>query len=418
MIGGAAGNNATVIADPDADVIDGRYALESVIGRGAMAEVRGGEDLRLGRAIAVKLLHENLAAQPESRLRFEEEARAAARLTDPNVVAIYDTGEHRGRPFIVMERLPGRTLHDELREGPLSEARARQVIAQVLRALHAAHSAGVVHRDVKPANILLTANGDAKVADFGIAKVAESNDLTATGLLLGTPSYLAPECVTGHPATVASDIYAVGVVLYEALSGVRPFTGDTAIAVCHAIVSEAPRPLRALCPGVSAEIAAVVAHAMAKDPARRYRSAEEMMRALDGETVPSVTSVDQDTQPIDAEATLIGMAPPTEVLAPVAAGATARVAAPRPRRRGVKVLVGAGAVVLGAIALFAAMNHDADPATKAPAVTATTAVAQTTVTAAPVTTVPVTTLPVTEPTKPKKDNPGHGHQKPPKPGKP
>ena len=133
MIRSATGNNATMTASPDPEVIDGRYVLDAVIGRGAMAEVRSGEDLRLGRAVAVKLLHESLASQRDARLRFEEEARAAARLTDPNVVAIYDTGEHRGRPFIVMELLPGRTLRDELGDGPLSEDRAREVIVHVLR---------------------------------------------------------------------------------------------------------------------------------------------------------------------------------------------------------------------------------------------------------------------------------------------
>jgi len=402
-----------VTASPDAEVIDGRYVLDAVIGRGAMAEVRSGEDLRLGRAVAVKLLHESLASQPEARLRFEEEARAAARLTDPNVVAIYDTGEHRGRPYIVMELLPGRTLRDELGDGPLREDRARDVIVHVLHALQFAYAAGVIHRDIKPANILLTQTGEAKVADFGIAKVAESSDLTATGLVLGTPSYLAPECVTGEAATVASDLYATGVVLYEALSGARPFSGATPLAVCHAITSEEPTPLREHAPLVSSDLTAVVTRAMAKDPKARYRSADEMIRAVDGERVPLVASVDEATQPIDPEPTVLSPSLRTEELAVGTATAASAATPPRGVRARVAAFVVVAALVLGIAAIVSARDDGVDASRNPPAVTtnpvgtAPTA----TVTVAPVTTaatVPPPTAPGKDKGKDKKDKPGPG----------
>jgi serine/threonine protein kinase len=427
-----------VTVDPEVEVIDGRYALAGVIGRGAMAEVRAGEDRRLGRRVAVKLLHESLAVQPEARVRFEEEARAAARLSDPNVVAIYDTGEHRQRPFIVMELLPGRTFHDELREGPLSEGRARAVTLDVLRALRAAHAAGVVHRDIKPANILLTETGEAKVADFGIAKVAASSDLTATGLVLGTPSYLAPECVTGGTATTASDLYAVGVVLYEALSGSRPFAGETPLALCRAIVSDAPRPLRELRPDVSAAAAAVVTRAMAKDPRDRYPSAGDMMRALDG------AALGEPTQPIDTEAaqridtqpTVPARSLTTIVLEPTALAPTtlapttlapttprerlvpSRVASRGPggrKRARLVAVLAAGAATVGVGLILGVASHGAGKATTPTVTTPRTTVA--TSAAAPSSTVAPTT-PATQPGKGPGNGPGHGKPKPPKGGGP
>jgi serine/threonine protein kinase len=405
-----------VTVEPDTELIDGRYALAGVIGHGAMAEVRAGQDLRLGRQVAVKLLHENLAAEPDARVRFEEEARAAARLTDPNVVAIYDTGEYRQRPFIVMELLPGRTFHDELRGRPLNETRARAVTVDVLRALRAAHAAGIVHRDIKPANILLTEAGKAKVADFGIAKVAASSDLTATGLVLGTPSYLAPECVTGGAATPASDLYAVGVVLYEALSGTRPFAGDTPLALCHAILSDAPRPLRDLRPDVSAEAVAVVTRAMAKDPNDRYGSADEMIRALDGEAVPVAAGFDEPTQAIDSEPTVLAPALATVALPTATVPVAVRPSeiatlGPRTRTRArVVAVLAAGAAAVGIAVILGLGSHDPGAATRP---TVTTATPRTTV----ATTAPSTTIAPTPTSKPGKGHgDDHGKPKPPGPG--
>ncbi|GAC1543878.1 MAG: hypothetical protein NVS3B12_32480 [Acidimicrobiales bacterium] len=223
------------MAEQSTELVDGRYRIGATVGHGAMGDVFAGEDIRLGRPVAIKLLRRGLADDPAMSTRFAAEARAAARVVHPNVVAIFDTGLFGGTPFIVMECLPGRTLADEFAEGPVPQDRARKWILQVLGALSAAHREGVIHRDIKPSNILLTSGGDAKVADFGIAKVEESADVTGTGLVIGTAAYLAPERVAGQPASVGSDVYAAGVVLYEALSGFRPFVADTPLAFLHAI---------------------------------------------------------------------------------------------------------------------------------------------------------------------------------------
>ena len=228
---------------PAGSTIAGRYAVGEVIGRGGMGEVRAGHDLRLDRDVAVKLLNPDVVALPKARERFEAEARAAARLTHPNIVVVYDSGEHEGVLFLVMERLPGRTLADELSRGSLSVERVRSVGADVLAALGAAHNAGVVHRDLKPGNVLLAADGTAKVADFGIAKAVGDVDLTTTGILLGTPAYLSPEQLDGEVATPASDIYSVGVLLYEALAGTKPFASGSPVALARAALTQEPTPL-------------------------------------------------------------------------------------------------------------------------------------------------------------------------------
>jgi len=239
-------------------------------------------------------------------------------------------------------------LRDEVSGGPLSEPRAVEVIVHVLRALRAAHAAGVIHRDIKPGNVLLTADGTAKVADFGIAKVAESDDLTANGLVLGTPSYLAPECVSGGAATVASDLYAVGVVLYEALGGRVPFQGDTPLAVCHAICTEEPPPLRDLRPDVSAPLVAVVSRAMAKDPALRYASADEMLHDLEPAAVPVALGIDEPTRAVEAIAADRTLESP--VVAPLAYDAVLS-QAPVVRRR--SLVGGRRALVVGLAAVMA-----------------------------------------------------------------
>jgi serine/threonine protein kinase len=257
-----------------------RYALGEVIGRGGMGEVRDGQDLRLGRDVAIKLLNAEVAARPNARERFEAEARAAARLSHPNIVVVYDSGEHGGVPFLVMERLPGRTLADELAEVPLSPERVRRVGAGILAALDAAHARGVVHRDIKPGNVLLCPDGGAKVADFGIAKAVDDVDLTTTGMLLGTPAYLAPEQVAGEPATPATDIYSVGVLLYEALTGSKPFDAASPLALANLVQNGTPAPISQLRPDAPPELVAAITKAMEKDPRRRFSSAGEMAAAL------------------------------------------------------------------------------------------------------------------------------------------
>ena len=260
--------------------IAGRYAVGETLGRGGMGEVRAGRDLRLQRDVAIKVLGPDVAARGNTRERFEAEARAAARLSHPNIVLVYDSGEHEGVPFLVMERLPGRTLADELAGGPLPPERVRSLGVQVLAALGAAHAAGIVHRDVKPGNVLLTPDGQVKVGDFGIAKSVVGGDLTTTGMLLGTPAYLSPEQLAGEPAAPASDIYAVGVMLYEALTGAKPYTGPSPLALARAVEAGRPPSIRSLRPEAPSDLVTTIERAMEKDPSRRFASAGAMAAAL------------------------------------------------------------------------------------------------------------------------------------------
>ena len=263
-------------------VLAGRYRIGGLLGRGGMAEVYDGFDERLHRTVAVKLLRPEMAARDDIRLRFEAEARSAAALGHPNVVGVYDTGEDEGTPFIVMERLPGETLGDRMAAGPLDPDFVRRAAGDVLLALEAAHAAGLVHRDVKPGNILIASDGCAKVADFGIAKSLEvaSQSMTATSQLVGTPAYLAPERIDGHSATPQSDIYSAGVVFYEALSGRKAFDGKTPVAVAYAVRHQPPPPLSELRPDLPAEVVASVDRAMHHDPAQRFGTAREMAMAM------------------------------------------------------------------------------------------------------------------------------------------
>jgi eukaryotic-like serine/threonine-protein kinase len=263
-----------------------RYELGDVVGRGGMGEVRAATDVRLHRKVAVKLLRADLAEIDEVRSRFEGEARAAAALVHPNVVAVFDAGEEDGAPYIVMELLPGRTLADELAGGPLSTPEVYDLAVSLLGALEAAHHAGIVHRDVKPGNVLRAAGGAWKVADFGIAKVAEAaGDLTMTGMTIGTPAYLAPERIGGEPATPATDLYATGVVLYEALTGRKPFVSDNSMALAERIRAGRAPALRELVPDVEPTLEHVIDRAMATDPRRRFARAADMRRALGDSTV-------------------------------------------------------------------------------------------------------------------------------------
>jgi serine/threonine protein kinase len=283
-------------------VLLNRYQLEGVLGVGATGEVYRGHDARLERPVAVKLLRAELSIEPAVRRRFEGEARAAARLSHPNVVMVFDSGEHDGRAFIVMERLPGRTLADEIARGPFDSARVRQLGTEVLAALAAAHDAGILHRDIKPRNVLLARRGHWKVTDFGIAKLLDETDLTATGIVVGTPAYTAPERHAGGPATVRSDLYAVGVVLYEAAAGERPFRGDNALAVARAVLDGAVEPVARRCPGLDPSLAAAIDHAMAREPASRFASAGEMQRALQAHLDPAAT-IPQSAPPPTASLT-------------------------------------------------------------------------------------------------------------------
>ena len=258
-------------------VLAGRFRLGPLLGRGGMAEVYDGYDERLRRPVAVKLVRPQAAARAGVLRRFEEEARNAARLVHPNVVAVFDTGSDGGTPFLVMERLPGTTLADRLASGPLALPEARRLTLEVLAALGAAHRAGIVHRDVKPANVLLDEHGHAKVADFGIAKSLDVDiDLTSTGQVVGTPAYVAPERLAGERATPAADLYAAGLLLYEMLAGAKAFPGDDPLAVAYRVRNESPPRLTDVRPDVPPPLLRSVERAIDKDPARRFASAEEM----------------------------------------------------------------------------------------------------------------------------------------------
>lgn len=264
------------------ETLVGRYEVRGPLGIGGMAEVRDGWDTRLDRPVAVKLLHPSFKADPDARRRFEVEARSAAPLSHPNIVAIHDFGDDDGTPFIVMERLPGRTLADVIARGPMPAAQVRSMLDDVLAALTVAHAAGVLHRDIKPGNVLLTSDGrSVKVADFGIAKSAGAA-LTATGQVIGTMGYMSPERVTGAPASVSDDLYAVGLMGYEALLGHRAFPQDNPVALARAIVDSPPPPLSSRA-GVDPVLAAVIDRAMNRDPRARFGSAAQMRAALAGD---------------------------------------------------------------------------------------------------------------------------------------
>jgi len=257
-----------------------RYELEERLGAGGMASVYRGTDRLLDRTVAVKVLDRALGRDPEFVERFRREARAAAGLSHPGTVAVYDTGEDEGRRFIVMELIEGETLADLLaREAPLDPGRAALLGAEILDALSAAHDRGLVHRDVKPGNVLLTPDGEPKVTDFGIARAAASETLTMGSKVLGTAAYLAPEQARGRRVDARCDLYAMGCVLYEMLAGAPPFRGESVISVATKHLHEVPPPL----PGsVPPAISAVVMRALQKDPDDRFPDADTMAAALRG----------------------------------------------------------------------------------------------------------------------------------------
>jgi serine/threonine-protein kinase len=274
-----------------------RYRVGEPLGTGGMGTVYLAHDERLDRAVAIKVLRRDLADDPSFRRRFEREARSAARITHPHAVTVYDTGEDASHHlFIVMELLSGRTLADEMRGGPLAEARLLAVADHVLGALGAAHAQGVVHRDVKPSNILLADDGGVKIGDFGIATSLDPSE-TTTIVPLGTPAYTAPERLRGLPATERSDLYSFGVVLYEAATGARPYAGRGAEAVAEAVVAGEHEPLSARRPDLAPSFVAGVERALAIDPKDRFADADEMRAALRSRSAPPSASV-RPTEPL------------------------------------------------------------------------------------------------------------------------
>ncbi|GAA0715723.1 hypothetical protein GCM10010199_16650 [Dactylosporangium roseum] len=256
-------------------MLAGRYELRSLIGRGGMAQVWAGHDQRLDRDVAVKLLEHTDLRDSTVLDRFDREARTVAKLSHPNIIAIHDVGTDHGTPFLIMELVEGSSLADLLIAGPVDPTRAVDIAMQVCDALTVAHAAGVVHRDVKPANILITGTGQVKVCDFGIAKMtgADQANLTASAQAIGTSAYMAPEQVAGGPVDARTDLYALGCVLYAMLTGQPPFTGDNAVQVAWQHLNQAPPPPSARCPGLPPPLDALIAALLAKQAADRPATA-------------------------------------------------------------------------------------------------------------------------------------------------
>jgi beta-lactam-binding protein with PASTA domain/serine/threonine protein kinase len=262
-------------------LLDGRYRVGSWIARGGMATVYLGTDTKLDRTVALKIAHAELAHDPDFVRRFTGEARSVARLSSPNVVGVYDQGSHGGLPYLVMEYVPGHTLRELMRaRGRLEPREALDVISGVLTGLAAAHEGGIVHRDVKPENVLLGAGNVIKVADFGLARAASRASHTQTGMLIGTAAYLAPEQVARSVSDSRTDVYAAGVMLFEMLTGVQPHTGETPLAVAHKHVSDVVPPPSSVVPGLPPSLDALVAMATNRDPDYRPGDAGQFLQAI------------------------------------------------------------------------------------------------------------------------------------------
>lgn len=293
----------------------GRYRLLRRLGHGGMAEVWAAFDETLEREVAVKVLSSRFADDEAFLRRFRREAQQAAGLSHPNIVAVYDTGQHGGLPFIVMELVRGRSLRQVLTEGELTEERALELCAEVSAALAYAHRRGLIHRDVKPDNILIADDGTVKVTDFGIARAVNSQTITETAAMLGTAAYLSPEQARGETVDARSDLYSLGVVLYEILTGRQPFAADSAVGVAYQHVQEDPLPPRQVAPTISSSAEAVAVKALAKNPANRYADAEQLrddlLNARAGRTVtaPAVLSPDA-TAVLDREGLTTAARPP------------------------------------------------------------------------------------------------------------
>jgi serine/threonine protein kinase len=296
----------------------GRYRVRRELGRGAMGMVFQAEDPDIGRAVAIKLVRADLLQgtdRDEFLTRFRQEARAAGRCTHPNIVALYDLAQHEGNPFLAMEYVDGTDLAEALRaRGRFTPAEAVAIIVQVLDALGAAHAAGIVHRDVKPANVLLQSNGHVKVTDFGISRLSTSN-LTQHGAVLGTLTYMSPEQCCGEDIDLRSDLFSVGVVLYELLSGSRAFHGRHANEVAHRLLTVDPPDLATLVPGLPAELVGVVRKSMEKSRDSRYTSAQAMADALRPpiSEAPLANSLQSEAETLPARQRSVGPAAPEPI---------------------------------------------------------------------------------------------------------
>ncbi len=335
----------------DNTLVDSRYRILRRLGSGGMADVYCAEDTHLGREVALKVLHRRFAQDEEFVERFRREASAAAGLQHPNVVGVFDRGRHDGTYYIAMEYLTGRTLKDIIAaEAPLDQTRVVDLGTQILEAAGFAHRHGVIHRDFKPHNVIVDAAGHAKVTDFGIAR-AGASEMTETGSIMGTAQYLSPEQAQGHAVTATSDLYSIGVMLYEMLAGRLPFEGDSAVAVALKHLSEPPVPISQLRPDIHPALESVVMSALAKDPAHRWQSAEDFAAGLAaaGEQIAAGPVVGQDTAAFA----------PIPMPAPAPAD-TAAAGEPRPeeerRRRWPLFTIGLLTLALAAFLIFLAVT--------------------------------------------------------------
>ncbi len=358
------GRDETRAADEDRDgrrmttprLLSERYELGETLGYGGMSEVHRGRDVRLDRDVAVKVLRVDLARDPQFQHRFRREAQNAAALNHPAIVAVYDTGEtvseYGPLPYIVMEFVDGRTLRDIVKtEGPMDEQRAMETMADICAALDFSHRNGIIHRDVKPANVMITTAGAVKVMDFGIARaLADGQGVTQTAAVIGTAQYLSPEQARGELVDARSDVYAAGCVLYELITGDPPFTGDSPVAVAYQHVREDPTPPSHQNPEVSVAMDAVVLKAMSKNPANRYQSAAEMRSDL-----VRVLSGQRQLAPVvmtDADRTVMLDAGPTVAIRPGRYRPEPGGGPPEARRSGRGIWVLTTVVVGALIALF------------------------------------------------------------------
>jgi serine/threonine protein kinase/beta-lactam-binding protein with PASTA domain len=303
-------------------LLAGRYQIGELLGRGGMADVHLGLDARLGRKVAIKLLKPSLANDPAFRTRFRQEAQAAARMAHPTIVRVYDAGEEIARdssgrelqvPYIVMEHVEGHLLKDLVTQGPMSAEQAVHIVDGILTALEYSHRAGVVHRDIKPGNVMVTSTGQVKVMDFGIARAISDSSATIaqTSAILGTAQYFSPEQARGEAVDARTDLYSTGVVLYELLTGKPPFHGETAVATAYQHVSEAPSPPSRLNPAVTPALDAVVLHALAKDRFERFQSASDFKSDLQAAVSGNLPDRQQLVPVDDFSSTLFGVNPST-----------------------------------------------------------------------------------------------------------
>lgn len=321
----------------------GRYQLVEIVGQGGMALVYRGYDAELDRPVAIKLLADNLAADDSFRRRFLREARMAGRLAHPNVVQVYDSGEVDRRPYIVMEYVEGETLADLLhRRGRVPPAEAVELVVQVCAGLHHAHGAGLVHRDIKPQNLLLRRDGTVKIADFGIARSAHATKLTEIGSILGTAAYLAPEQAVGETVTPAADLYSVGVVLYQLLTGQTPYTAETLGQLLLLRQEQPIRPVRDVVGTVPTALEDVIMRCLARMPEYRPSSALALAEAL-ASTMPELP-----TRPLDRRDGHEAASRTARTLATVAS-------LPRRRRAGVWPSVDRRVAAAGAAAIVIAL---------------------------------------------------------------